>query len=157
MRRSDQKQLDLEQREQFDQMSTGGQYDVMRQGNGGMDEFERFMGGPFQRQDKQRSYFLNIYKLHFFRHFEKSKVSDSPRQVLFAQLLPSTNKKTKNRLVQSVLGLAPMASWHYSPGAKKIDVISRLIFPATFAGLNVIYWSYYLTKADNAGKGDIQG
>ena len=77
--------------------------------------------------------------------------------MLFAQLLPSTNKKTKKRLVKSVLGLAPMASWHYSPGAKKIDVISRLIFPATFAGLNVIYWSYYLAKADNAGKGDITG
>ena len=41
-----------------------------------------------------------------------------------------------------------MSSWEYSPGAKKIDVISRIVFPATFAGLNVIYWSYYLAKAD---------
>ena len=87
---------------------------------------------------------------HIFRHFEKSKVADSPRQVLFAQLLPTTNKRTKTGLVQSVL--APMSTWEYSPGAKKIDVISRIVFPATFAGLNVIYWSYYLAKADNAGK-----
>ena len=38
--------MDLEQRTQFDQIRTNnglGQY------NGGMDEFERFMNGPFQR------------------------------------------------------------------------------------------------------------
>ena len=80
-------------------------------------------------------------------------MGDSPRHLLFAQLLPSTNKKAKTSLVQSVLGSA--ASWHYSPGAKKIDVISRVVFPATFAGLNVIYWSYYLAKADTAGQEDI--
>ena len=88
-----------------------------------------------------------------YRHFELDKVGDSPRHVLFAQLVPSTNKKAKAGLVQSVLGLS--SSWHYSPGAKKIDVISRIVFPATFAGLNVIYWSYYLAKADDAGKDDI--
>jgi len=35
----------------------------------------------------------------------------------------------------------------FSPGAKRIDVISRVMFPATFASLNVLYWSYYLTMA----------
>ena len=59
---------------------------------------------------------------------------------------------TKTGLVQSVPVPNPMSTWEYSPGAKKIDVISRVVFPATFAGLNVIYWSYYLAKADNAGK-----
>ena len=52
MRRSAQKQLDLAQRTQFDQMRTGnglGQYDVMGQCDGGVDEFERFLNGPFQR------------------------------------------------------------------------------------------------------------
>ena len=41
-----------------------------------------------------------------------------------------------------------MASWpsKYQPGAKKIDVLSRIMFPATFLGLNVVYWSYYLTR-----------
>ena len=88
-----------------------------------------------------------------FRHFERSEIVDSARQVLFAQMLPTTNKMIKTGLVQSVL--VPMSTWEYSPGAKKIDVISRVVFPATFAGLNVIYWSYYLAKADNAGKDDI--
>ena len=54
MRRSAQKQLDLAQRTQFDQMRTKnglghGQYDVTSQCNGGMDEFERYLNGPFQR------------------------------------------------------------------------------------------------------------
>jgi len=30
--------------------------------------------------------------------------------------------------------------------AKKIDVISRVLFPSTFALFNIIYWSYYLTQ-----------
>lgn len=49
------------------------------------------------------------------------------------------------------LDLSPrsvLASWpaKYQPGAKKIDVLSRIMFPATFLGLNVMYWSYYLTR-----------
>lgn len=32
-------------------------------------------------------------------------------------------------------------------GAKRIDVISRFLFPMSFAGFNVMYWSYYLTKS----------
>ncbi len=31
--------------------------------------------------------------------------------------------------------------------AKRIDVISRVIFPLSFAGFNVMYWSYYLTQS----------
>lgn len=30
--------------------------------------------------------------------------------------------------------------------AKKIDVISRVLFPMTFLVFNVIYWSYYLSR-----------
>ncbi|CAB4058243.1 GRGLCN [Lepeophtheirus salmonis] len=31
--------------------------------------------------------------------------------------------------------------------AKRIDVISRVIFPLSFVGFNVMYWSYYLTRS----------
>ncbi len=31
--------------------------------------------------------------------------------------------------------------------AKRIDVISRVMFPLSFAGFNVMYWAYYLTKS----------
>ena len=30
--------------------------------------------------------------------------------------------------------------------AKKIDVISRVLFPGTFLFFNIIYWSYYLSQ-----------
>jgi len=32
--------------------------------------------------------------------------------------------------------------------AKKIDVLSRVIFPLVFASFNLMYWTYYLTKED---------
>ena len=38
--------------------------------------------------------------------------------------------------------------------AKKIDVISRIIFPAIFAMFNLSYWCYYLLQE---GKGVIPG
>ncbi len=31
--------------------------------------------------------------------------------------------------------------------AKRIDVISRVMFPLSFAGFNVMYWAYYLTQS----------
>jgi len=139
VRRSAQKQIDQEQREQmdrmrcsegsFDSMKNYGTFDHNRPNNGQDEMFEMFTSGPFQRL------------------FDDEKVLDSPRKVLFAQLLPKRASKARNGLVQSIL--APNYGLHYSPGAKKIDVISRIMFPATFAGLNVIYWSYYLTKASS--------
>ena len=84
------------------------------------------------------------------RLFDDEQLPDSPRKVLFAQLLPKRATKAKNGHVQSIL--APKLNLHYSPGAKRIDVISRIMFPAIFASLNVIYWSYYLTKAGGNGE-----
>lgn len=36
--------------------------------------------------------------------------------------------------------------------AKKIDVISRFLFPSTFAFFNIMYWSYYLTQENEPNK-----
>jgi hypothetical protein len=33
--------------------------------------------------------------------------------------------------------------------AKKIDVLSRVIFPAIFAFFNISYWTFYLTQEAN--------
>lgn len=38
-------------------------------------------------------------------------------------------------------------SGHVASEAKRIDVISRIIFPLSFAGFNIMYWSYYLTMS----------
>ena len=46
MRRSAQKQMDLEQRTQFDQLRTKN---GLGHCNAGKDELERFLNGPFQR------------------------------------------------------------------------------------------------------------
>jgi len=35
--------------------------------------------------------------------------------------------------------------------AKKIDVISRVLFPGTFLFFNIMYWSYYLSQDHNDG------
>ena len=92
----------------------------------------------------------NDLKYTVFRLFDDEKIPESPRKVFLAQLLPRRTNKSKSCTVQSIL--APRLSFHYSPGAKRIDVISRIMFPATFASLNVIYWSYYLTKAGEDGE-----
>ena len=42
-----------------------------------------------------------------------------------------------------------LMSWlnKFPSRAKKIDVISRVTFPAIFAGFNLYYWCYYLTQS----------
>ena len=97
---------------------------------------------------------LIIYKyiltvIFFRRDLEKNKDEETPRKILFAQLVPSI-KNSKTVKVKSVL--SPKFKLHCNPGAKRIDVISRVMFPGTFALLNIAYWSYYLTKADHANQ-----
>ena len=84
----------------------------------------------------------------FFRGDEETeKVEKTPRKILFAQLVPKI-KNSKAGKVKSVLGST--LGINYNPGAKRIDVISRVMFPGTFACLNIAYWAYYLTMAENA-------
>jgi hypothetical protein len=81
------------------------------------------------------------------RELEKKQHEEPARQILFAQLVPSI-KKLKGVKVKSVLSPLPFR-FHCNPGAKRIDVISRVMFPGTFAFLNIAYWSYYLSAAEN--------
>ena len=76
---------------------------------------------------------------------EKNHSEETPKQILFAQLVPSINKYRSVR-VKSVL--STKFRFHCNPGAKRIDVISRVMFPGTFAALNIVYWAYYLSMAD---------
>ena len=78
------------------------------------------------------------------RELEKKQLEEPPKQILFAQLVPLV-KKLKSVKVKSVLG--PRFRFHCNPGAKRIDVISRVMFPGTFAFLNIAYWSYYLSAS----------
>lgn len=39
----------------------------------------------------------------------------------------------------------------FSFRAKKIDVLSRIIFPAIFACFNLSYWCYYLMQEAHSG------
>ena len=95
--------------------------------------------------------------------------------VIFFSLPPSLlcNRKARQglmldgcRVVTSVL--APGSGIQSGNGAKQIDVIARylsgtspentnltnttslfrIVFPAMFGVLNIIYWSYYLTRAN---------
>ena len=85
----------------------------------------------------------------FRRSRTKINLEESPKQILFAQLVPSM-KKLKVAKVESVL--ASKFSFHCNPGAKRIDVISRVIFPGAFALLNIAYWSYYLSTSQTSRK-----
>ena len=41
-------------------------------------------------------------------------------------------------------------TWQF--GAKKIDVLSRSIFPVSFITFNLTYWSYYLNQIPDEDK-----
>ena len=41
-------------------------------------------------------------------------------------------------------------TWQF--GAKKIDVLSRSIFPISFITFNLTYWSYYLSQIPDEDK-----
>lgn len=48
----------------------------------------------------------------------------------------------------------PISEWmhNFQFRAKKIDIISRVLFPGTFGFFNIIYWSYYLTQEHDTSK-----
>lgn len=80
---------------------------------------------------------------------ESEKSTEGPQKtIMFATLVPALMRQHTTERVKSILGTK--FRFHFNPGAKKIDVISRVMFPGTFACLNIAYWSYYLTTAEQA-------
>ena len=63
-------------------------------------------------------------------------------------------RKTHTGKVRSILGTK--FRFHFTPGAKRIDVIPRVMFPGSFACLNIAYWAYYLTAAEQASLQSLQ-
>merc|ERR1712130_236467 len=61
-----------------------------------------------------------------------------PKTILFATLVPALMRNPPTDRVRSILG--SKFRFNFNPGAKRIDVISRVMFPGTFACLNIAYW-----------------
>jgi len=76
---------------------------------------------------------------------DRFQEDSTTKKAIVAELFPP-HKPRSGELIQSVLAGGVTRS--SSSGAKRIDVMARIIFPALFCCLNVIYWSYYLTRAD---------
>ena len=108
-------------------------------------------------------HFLSIYNTFYFRRSSNKKkqetdkekttagTNEPPKAILFATLVPAIPallKKSRTDRVKSILGTK--FRFNFNPGAKRIDVISRVMFPGTFACLNIAYWAYYLTTAEQA-------
>ena len=78
-------------------------------------------------------------------------VRNEPNKLLYSELprdhrgrFQEPRGNGKSGPVQTVTNVL---STRVQSEAKRIDVISRIIFPLSFAGFNVMYWSYYLTMA----------
>lgn len=69
-------------------------------------------------------------------------IQGAKSEVLMSTILPSpTPSRLSHRLQYWI------ANWEF--GAKKIDVLSRSIFPFCFAIFNMTYWSFYLGQLKN--------
>ena len=73
------------------------------------------------------------------------RIEGSPMIPPSALLHSEIPVRRRNRLIEWVTA--------FQFRAKKIDVISRVLFPGTFLVFNVTYWSYYLSQ-DQESTGD---
>ena len=78
-------------------------------------------------------------------------VRNEPNKLLYSELPRDHRGRFQeprgNGKVGAVHTVYTSLSSRVQSEAKRIDVISRIIFPLSFAGFNVLYWSYYLTKS----------
>ena len=71
------------------------------------------------------------------------RIEGSPMTPPSALLHSEIPVRRRNRLLEW------MSNFQFR--AKKIDVISRVLFPGTFLLFNILYWSYYLSQEHNDG------
>ena len=58
---------------------------------------------------------------------KRTGVDDPPKQIMFATIVPNVMRKAAQGKVKSILG--SKFKFYFNPGAKHIDVISRVMFP----------------------------
>jgi len=103
-------------------------------------------------QDTQQHHLQNNYRDPLIRRMKGSVVvRNEPNKLLYSELPRDHRGRFQeprgNGKVGAVHTVYTSLSSRVQSEAKRIDVISRIIFPLSFAGFNVLYWSYYLTKS----------
>ena len=103
-------------------------------------------------------FFILMFLIQFgkTKYFQKPMMRGSPGPP-GAMRGPGSNFANINNIHQCEIHMKPrkrknfLQAWlnKFSSRAKKIDVLSRVIFPAVFPFFNLSYWTFYLTQEAN--------